>query len=85
MRTIVKWSKSAIILIVVTAILAAGVFVQKVHADAMARVSQSQSEVRETKQNLEAVKSEKTEMAKAVMLKDAKIQELEQENSELKE
>lgn len=80
-----KWSKPAIILVAVAVLLIAAGFTQKVHAEAMAQVSQSQSEISKTKSHLEEVKSEKVKLSEDVKSKDARIQQLEKENSELKE
>ena len=79
-----KWSKPAIILVVVAVLLIAAGFTQKVYAEAMAQVSQSQSEISKTKSHLEEVKSEKVKLSEDVKSKDARIQQLEQENAELK-
>lgn len=72
-------------LIAVTVLLIAGVFTQKVHADAMAQVSQSQSEISKTRSHLETVKSEKAKLDEDIQQKNARIHQLEKENSELKE
>ena len=85
MRTIVKWSKPAMFLIVASVLLAAVVLTQKAHAEAMAQVSQSQSEVSKIKSHLEQVRSEKAELAEVAESRDARIQQLEKENSDLKE
>jgi septal ring factor EnvC (AmiA/AmiB activator) len=63
--------------------------VQRVYAQPLADVShslnQSQQETSKIKSNLTEVKTEKEQLATAVQEKDTKIQQLEQENSELKE
>lgn len=88
MRTIVKWSKSAVILSVVTVLLVAYVFVQKVHADEIAQVNhslaKSQQEASKTKAQLEDAKSAKSKLNSEVQVRDEKIIQLEKENAELK-
>ena len=88
MRTIVKWSKTAAILAVVTVLLVAYVFVQKVHANSLDQVnhslSQSQQEASKTKAQLETITEEKTKLNTEVQVRDEKIQQLEKENAELK-
>lgn len=48
-------------------------------------VVESQAETSKIKSNLTEVKTQKEQLATAVQQKDARIQQLEQENSELKE
>lgn len=91
-RTIVKWSKSSVILAVATVLLVAFVFVKTVHADSIKKeesyqiqLSKSQQETSKIQSNLEEVKTLKEQLKEEVQLKDEKIQQLEQENSELKE
>ena len=87
-RAIVKWSKTAAILAVVTVLLVAYVFVQKVHANSLDQVnhslSQSQQEASKNKAQLETITEEKTKLNTEVQVRDEKIQQLEQENAELK-
>lgn len=87
-RTIVKWSKAAAALAVVTVLLVAYVFVQKVHAQEINQVNsayvKSQQEASKTKAQLETVSEEKTKLNSEVQVKEEKIKQLEQENSELK-
>ena len=87
-RTIVKWSKPAVILAVVSVLLAAFVFVKIAHAKSMDEVksslSQSQQEVSKTKSHLEDIKSENQELEKSVEVKDEKIDQLKKENARLK-
>lgn len=73
-----KWSKGAVILAVISVLLVAYVFVDRVQAQSMAIISQSQQETSKIKTQL----SEKEETLKA---QTEKIQQLEKENSELKE
>jgi len=61
------------------------VFVSKAHADAMTQLSQSQVETSKIESNLQVVKTQKEQLATEVQQKDARIQQLEEENSELKE
>src|SRR5690606_28291168 len=88
-RTIVKWSRTAVILAVVIVLLVVGVFVKTAHANSIAQVeqslSESQSKISEINTQLEDVKSEKLKLSDEVKLKDEKIQQLEKENSDLKE
>jgi uncharacterized protein YoxC len=88
-RTIVKWSKPAVIFTVALVLLAAYVFVQKAYAQPLDQVShslnQSQQEAIKIKSNLQEVKSQKEQLATEVQTKEQKISQLEQENSELKE
>lgn len=77
-RTIVKWSRSAVILAVVSVLLVAYVFVNRVYAQSMAQVSQSQQETSKIKAQLETTQV-------TVKSQTDKIQQLEKENSELKE
>ncbi len=87
-RTIVKWSKSAVICTVAIVLLVAYVFVQRVHAQSLDQaqtLSQSQQETSKTKAQLEDVKSEKAKLQSEVQVRDSKITQLEQENAELKE
>ena len=87
-RTIVKWSKTAASLAVVTVLLVAYVFVQKVHANEITQVNhslvKSQQETSKTKTQLEEVKSEQTKLNSEVQVRDEKIIQLEKENAELK-
>lgn len=88
MRTIVKWSKSAVILAVVAVLLAAFVFVKTAHAnsinEAQQAVVKSQQEASKTKAQLETITEEKTKLNTEVQVRDEKIQQLEKENAELK-
>ena len=88
MRTIVKWSKSAVILAVAAVLLAAFVFVKTAHADSINEAQQavvkSQQEASKTKAQLEASTEEKTKLNTEVQVRDEKIQQLEKENAELK-
>jgi len=59
--------------------------VSKAHADAMTQLSQSQVETSKIESNLQVVKTQKEQLATEVQQKDARIQQLEEENSELKE
>lgn len=63
-------------------------FVQKVHANSLDQVnqslSQSQQEASKTKAQLETITDEKTKLNSEVQVKAEKIQQLEQENAELK-
>lgn len=87
-RTIVKWSKPAVIFTVALVLLVAYVFVQKVHANSLDQVhqslSQSQQEASKTKSQLETITEEKTKLNTEVQVRDEKIQQLEKENAELK-
>ena len=87
-RTIVKWSKSAVILAVVSVLLAAYVLVQKAYAQPLEQVSHSlvraQKEASKTKAQLETITEEKTKLNTEVQVRDEKIQQLEKENAELK-
>lgn len=88
-RTIVKWSKPAVIFTVATVLLAAYVFVQKAYAQPLEQVShslvQSQKEASKTLTQLEDTKSEKAKLEREVQVREEKITQLEQENAELKE
>lgn len=88
-RTIVKWSKPAVIFTVATVLLAAYVFVQKAYAQPLEQVShslvQSQKEASKTLTQLEDTKSEKAKLHGEVQVREQKITQLEQENAELKE
>ena len=88
-RTIVKWSKSAVILAVVSVLLAAYVLVQKAYAQPLEQVSHSlvraQKEASKTLTQLEDVKSEKAKLQSEVQVREEKITQLEKENAELKE
>ena len=70
-------------------LLAAYVFVHKAYAQPLEQVNhslvQTQQEASKTESQLKEVSSEKEQLATVVQEKDAKIQQLEQENSELKE
>lgn len=79
-----KWSKGAVILAVISVLLVAYVFVDRVQAQSMAIISQSQQETSKIKTQLESVKTEKEKLVTESQDKDAKIQQLEQENAELK-
>jgi len=90
-RTIVKWSKEAVIVAVLTVLLVVGVFVQKAHAEAIQKqesyqvqLQESQTKASKIESNLKAVSTEKTTLQKEVETKDARIQQLEQENADLK-
>lgn len=87
-----KWSKSAVILAVATVLLVAFVFVKTAHADSIKKeesyqiqLSKSQQETSKTKAQLETVTEEKTKLNTEVLVRDEKIQQLEKENSDLKE
>ena len=88
-RTIVKWSKPAVIFAVALVLLTAYVFVQKAYAQPLAEVShslnQSQQEASKIKSSLHEVYSQKEQLATEVQTKEQKITQLEQENTELKE
>ena len=88
-RTIVKWSKPAVIFTVAIVLLAAYVFVQKAYAQPLAQVnhslSQTQQEASKTLTQLEDTKSEKAKLESEVQVREEKITQLEQENAELKE
>ena len=88
-RTIVKWSKPAVIFTVALVLLAAYVFVQKAYAQPLEQVSHSlvktQEEASKTLTQLEKEQSEKTKLHSEVQVREQKITQLEQENSELKE
>ena len=88
-RTIVKWSKPAVIFTVALALLAAYVFVQRAYAQPLVEVSNSLNktlkEASEIKSNLQTVKSQKSAIEKEAEAKQQKITQLEQENAELKE
>ncbi len=88
-RTIVKWSKPAVIFTVALVLLAAYVFVQKAYAQPLEQVShslaQSQKEASKTYTQLEEEKSEKAKLHGEVQVREQKITQLEQENAELKE
>lgn len=70
-------------------LLVAYVFVSTAHAesmrDAQQSLAQSQEETSKIKSQLEEVQTDKVELSKQVTDKDARIQQLEEENSELKE
>lgn len=87
-RTIVKWSKPAAVLATVAVLLVAYVFIQKAHAQEITHVNsmvvKSQQETSKIESNLQEVKSQKNTLEKAVEKKDNKIQQLKEENSELK-
>lgn len=88
-RTIVKWSKPAVIFTVALVLLAAYVFVHKAYAQPLEQVShslaQSQKEASKIESQFREVNSQKEQLSTVVVEKDAKIQQLEQENAELKE
>lgn len=90
-RTIVKWSRSAAILATIIVLLVVGVFVQKVNADAIKKqesyqvqLQESQTKTSKIESNLKTVQTEKQQLATTVSEKDARIQQLEQENAQLK-
>ncbi len=90
-RTIVKWSKQAVILAALIVLLVVGVFVQKAHAEAIhkqesyqVQLQESQAKASKIESNLHTVETQKAAIEKQSADKDAKIQQLEQENSELK-
>lgn len=70
-------------------LLAAYVFVSKAHAEsineAVSAKVKSQQEASKIKSQLEEVSSEKQKLQNEVKLRDEKIQQLEKENSDLKE
>ena len=76
-RTIVKWSKSAVICAVVIVLLVAYVFTSKAYAESTNNLVRSQQETSK-------IKSQKEKLLKESQQKDARIQQLEQENAELK-
>jgi len=77
-HTIVKWSRSAVILAVVSVLLVAYVFVNRVQAQSMAIISQSQQETSK-------IKAQLTETESQIKVREETIQQLQKENSELKE
>lgn len=90
-RTIVKWSRSAAVLATIIVLLVVGVFVQKVNADAIKKqesyqvqLQESQTKTSKIESNLKTVQTEKQQLATTVSEKDARIQQLEQENAQLK-
>lgn len=90
-RTIVKWSRSAAVLATIIVLLVVGVFVQKVNADAIKKqesyqvqLQESQTKTSKIESNLKTVQTEKQQLATTVSEKDARIQQLEQENADLK-
>lgn len=70
-------------------LLVATLLVKTAHANSIDQANQavveSQAETSKIKSNLTEVKTQKEQLATAVQQKDARIQQLEQENSELKE
>ena len=88
-RTIVKWSKPAVIFTVVAVLLTAYVFVERVYAQPLEQTShslvQTRQEVSKTLTQLEKEKSEKAKLHGEVQVREQKITQLEQENAELKE
>ena len=90
-RTIVKWSKSAAILATAIVLLVTDVFVSTAHAESIRKqesyqvqLAKSHQETSKIKSQLEEVNSEKQKVIDESAQKDARIQQLEQENSELK-
>ena len=90
-RTIVKWSKPALILIAVAVLLIAVVFVGKAHAESIEQVeshkiqlTQSQEEISKTKTQLEESQLKAENLQTEVQARDERIQQLESENQELK-
>lgn len=87
-RTIVKWSKPAVFLTAVLVLLIVGVFVKTAYAETVAEkqnaISESQAKISEIESHLEDTTSKKLELQKEVQLRDERIQQLEQENAELK-
>ena len=73
----------------VIVLLAAYVFVQKAYAQPLEQVNhslvQTQKEASKTLTQLEKEQSEKTKLHSEVQVREQKITQLEQENSELKE
>ena len=65
-------------------LLVAYVFTSKVYAESTDNLIRSQQETSKIKTQLNEVNSEKAEIEKSLTEKDAKIQQLEQENAELK-
>ena len=88
-RTIVKWSKPAVIFTVALVLLAAYVFVERVYAQPLKQTSHSlvktRQEVSKTLTQLEKEQLEKTKLHNEVQVREQKITQLEQENAELKE
>jgi hypothetical protein len=74
---------------VVAALLVAYVFVQTANAASINQANlatvKSQQETSKIKSNLTEVKTQKEQLVTAVQEKDTRIQQLEQENSELKD
>lgn len=71
-----------------TVLLVVGVFVQKAHALEISKVNESlaasQAKTSKIESQLKNVSSEKAQLATTVSEKDARIQQLEQENADLK-
>lgn len=74
-----------------TVLLVVGVFVQKAYAEAIrqqktyqVQLQESQAKTSKIESNLKTVQTEKQQLAVAVSEKDARIQQLEQENADLK-
>lgn len=74
-----------------TVLLVVGVFVQKAYAEAIrqqktyqVQLQESQVKTSKIESNLKTVQTEKQQLAVAVSEKDARIQQLEQENADLK-
>lgn len=65
-------------------LLVAYVFTSKAYAESTNNLVRSQQETSKIKTQLESVKSEKEKLVTESQSKDAKIQQLEQENAELK-
>ena len=76
-RTIVKWSKPAVLFTVALVLLAAYVFVQKAYAQPLDQVShslhQSQQEAIKIKTNLQQAESQKEQLETEVQNKEHKI------------
>lgn len=68
----------------VIVLLVAYVFTSKVYAESTDNLIRSQQETSKIKTQLESVQSEKDKLETESKSKDAKIQQLEQENAELK-
>lgn len=88
-RTIVKWSKPAVVFTVALVLLAAYVFVHKAYVQPLQEVNHSlirtQEEASKTLTQLEDEKSEKAKLQSEVQVREEKITQLEKENAELKE
>lgn len=91
-RTIVKWSKSAALLAVAAVLLVAYVFVSTAHAESVkkqetyqAQLARTQQETSKMKNQLHESETKAETLSKEIQVRDDKIKQLEQENTELKE